>query len=103
MFGAYRNPDLSDKIFDCLSTVMTIVQSVDRKASFLYVGDMNPHHEKWPGSSTMTLHNGAARGFALSSGYEQLITEFTHSDGGVLELVWTDVLDLVSQIIVPFL
>ena len=32
VFVVYRNPDLSDKCFDCL--VMVKVQSVDRKAFF---------------------------------------------------------------------
>ena len=41
----YRNPDLSNKIFDCLLTARGNVQSVDRMASFLFVGDVNAHHE----------------------------------------------------------
>ena len=54
-FGAYRNPDLWDKIFACLLTAMAEVQSLDRKASFLFVGDVNAHHEEWLGSSTKTV------------------------------------------------
>ena len=43
-FGLYRNSDLSDKIFDCLLTAMTKVQFMDRKVSFLFIGDVN--HEE---------------------------------------------------------
>ena len=46
VFGIYRNPDLSDKIFYCLLAATTKVQSVDRKASFMFVGDVNAHHEE---------------------------------------------------------
>ena len=46
MFGVYRNPNLSDKIVDCLLTAIAKVQSVDRKAFFLFVGDLNAHHEE---------------------------------------------------------
>ena len=61
VFGVYRNPDLWDKIFDCLLTAMAKVQSVNRKASFLCVSDVNAHHEEWFGSSTMNPHGKAAR------------------------------------------
>ena len=44
MFGVYRNPDLSAKFFTLL-TAMAKVESVDRKASFLFVGNVNAHHE----------------------------------------------------------
>ena len=37
------------------------------------------------------LHGRAARDFASSSGCEQMVTELTHIDGGVLDLVLTDV------------
>ena len=37
----------------------------------------------------------SARDFASSSGCEQMITEPTHIDGGVLDLVLTDVPDVV--------
>ena len=42
---------LPESIFDCLLTAMAKVQSVNRKASFLFVGDINAHHEEWFGSS----------------------------------------------------
>ena len=41
MFGRYRNPALSDKVFDCLLTAVAKVRSFNSKASFLFVGDVN--------------------------------------------------------------
>ena len=34
VFGLYRNPDLDDRIFDCLLTSMAVVQAEDVHASF---------------------------------------------------------------------
>ena len=94
--GVYRNLDLSDKAFDYLLMARTQVQFVDRKAFFLFVGDVNAHHEEWLGSSTTNLYNRAAGDFALCSGCKQMVTEPTHIEGGVLELVLTDVPDVIT-------
>ena len=45
VFNLYRNPDLCDWIFDCLPTSMAAVQAEDVRASFLFVGDLNGHHQ----------------------------------------------------------
>ena len=42
------------------------------------------------------MHGRAARDFASSSGCKQMVTEPTRLDGGVLDLVLTDVLDVVG-------
>ena len=70
----YRKPDLSNNIFDCLLTAMTKVQSIDRKASFLFVGDLNAHHEEWLGSSMATVLDRAVLDFASPSVCEQVVT-----------------------------
>ena len=41
VFSLYRNPDIDDRIFDCLLTSMAAVQAEDVRASFLFVGDLN--------------------------------------------------------------
>ena len=60
---------------DYLLTAMTKVRSVDNKTSFLFFGNVNAYHEKWLGSSTITVHGKAALESASSSGYEQTVTE----------------------------
>ena len=72
------------------------MQSVGGKTSFLFVGDVNAHHREWLGSSMKNLHDRAARGFSSSSGCKQMTTELTHIDGGMLDLVLTDVSDIVG-------
>ena len=46
VFSLYRNPDLDDRIFDCLLTSMAVVQADDVRASFLFVGYLNGHHQE---------------------------------------------------------
>ena len=54
MYSLYRNPDLDDRIYDCLLISMAAAQAEDVRASFLFVGDLNGHHQEWLGS-TMTI------------------------------------------------
>ena len=46
LFSLYRNPDLDDRIFDCLLTSMAAVQAEDVRASLLFMGDLNGHHQE---------------------------------------------------------
>ena len=39
VFNLYRNPDLDDRIYECLLTVMAAIQALDVGASFLFMGD----------------------------------------------------------------
>ena len=59
VFSLYHNPDLADRIYDCLLTAMAAVQAVDARASFLFVGDLNDHHQEWLGSTTTNRHGVA--------------------------------------------
>ena len=64
----YRNPDLDDRIYECLLTSVAAVQAEDVRASFLFMGDLNGHHQEWLGSTTTTNSHGvAALDFALCS------------------------------------
>ena len=67
-----------------------------RKESFLFVIDVNAHHEERLESSPINLNDRAARDFASSSGCEQMITEPTDIEGSVLDFVLTDVPDVVG-------
>ena len=95
VFSLYRNPDLDDRIFDGLLTSMAAVQAEDVHASFLFVGDLNGHHQGWLGSTTTNRHGVAAFDFATVSGCDQLVVGLTHACGVTLDLLMTDVPDLV--------
>ena len=68
VFSLYRNPDLDDRIFDCLLKSTSSEQVEDVRASFLFVGDLNGHHQEWLGSTTTNRHGVAAFDFATVSG-----------------------------------
>ena len=80
----YRNPDLDDRIFDCLLASMAAVQDEDVRASFLFMGDLNGHHKEWLGPTTTNSHGVAAFDFATVSGCDQLVVGPTHARGGNL-------------------
>ena len=46
VFSFNHNPDLYNQIFYCLRTSMAAVQAKDARASFLFVGDLNGHHQE---------------------------------------------------------
>ena len=99
-FSPYHNPDLDDRIFDCLLTSMAAVQAEDVRASFLFVGDLNDHHREWLSSTTTNRHGVAAFHFETVSGCNPLVVGPTHARGGTLDLLMTDVPDLVGVAII---
>ena len=55
VFSLYRNPDLDDRIIDCLLASVAAVQAEDIRAFFLFVGNLNGHHQEWLGSTTTNV------------------------------------------------
>ena len=100
VYNLYRNSDLDDRIFDCLLASMVALQAKDVRASFLFVGDLNGRHQEWFGSTTTNSHGVAAFDFATVSGYDQLVAGPTYARGGTLDLMITDVPDLVRVAVV---
>ena len=82
---------------------MAAVQAEDVRASFLFVGDLNDHHQEWLGSIIMKCHGVAAFDFATVSGCDQLVVGPTHTHGGTLNLLMTDVPDLVRVAVVALI
>ena len=95
VYSLNRSPDLDDRIFYCLLALMAAVQAEDARASLLFVGDLNGRHQEWLGSTTTNRHGVAAFDFATVSGCDQLIVDPTHARGGTLDLLMTDVPDLI--------
>ena len=100
VYSLYRNPDQDDCIYDCLLASMAAVQAEDVRASFLFVGDLNGHHQEWLGSTTTNSHGVVAFDFATVSGCDWLIVGTTHAGGGILDLLMTDVPDLIRVAVV---
>ena len=53
------------------------------------------------GSTTTNSHGVAAVDFATVSGCDQLVVGSTHARGGILDLLMTDVPDLIWAAVVP--
>ena len=70
------------------------MEAEDLRASFLFVFNINGHHQEWLGSMTTNSHGVAAFDFATMSGCDQLVVSPTHARGGALDLLMTDVPDL---------
>ena len=64
------------------------------------MGDLNGHHQEWLGSTTTNRHGVAALDFAAVSDCDQLVIDPTHARGGTLDVLMTDVLDLVRVAVV---
>ena len=98
VFNLYRNPDLDDRIYECLLIAMAAVSNaVNVRAPFLFMGDLNDYHQEWLGSTTTNRHCVAALDFVTVSGCDQLVIGPTLTRGGTLDLLMTDVPDLVQS------
>ena len=86
VFSHYCNPDIDERIFYCLLASMAAVQAENVRASFLFVGDLNINHREWLGSTSTN---------PLVSACDQLVVDPTHAHGGTLNLLTTNVPDLV--------
>ena len=75
VFSLYRNPDLDDRIYDCLLTSMAAMQAADVHASLMFVGDLNGHHQERLGSTTTNCYGVAALDYAIISGCDQLVID----------------------------
>ena len=58
---------------------MAAVQAEHVRVSFLFVGDLNGHHQECLGSTTTNCHGIAAFGFPTVSGSDQLVVGPTHA------------------------
>ena len=79
---------------------MAGMQADDVPASFLFVCDLNGHHQGCLGSTTRNCHGVAAFDFATVTGCDQLVVGPTHAHGVTLDLLMTDVHDLVRVAVV---
>ena len=59
-------------------------------STFLFVGDLNSHHQEWFCSTTTYRHGVEAFDFATLYGSGQLVVGPTHVRGGILDLLDDD-------------
>ena len=78
---------------------MALVQSVDDKAVFVCVSDANAHHPEWLESVSPTDRQGRDALDFCNLSCEQLARCPTHISGNKLDLVMTDVRDIVDVVV----
>ena len=101
VYAFYLNPRHDGSLYDCLLDSMALVQSVDDKAVFVFVGDANAHHSEWLESVSPTDRHGSdALDFCNLPGCNQLVHCLTHTAGDRVDLVMTDVPDIVDVVMV---
>ena len=59
------------------------------------MGDLNNHYQEWLGFTTANSHGVAAFDFSTVSSCDQFVVGPTHARGATLDLLMTDVPDLV--------
>ena len=89
-----RNPDLDDRIFECLLTSIAAVQTEDMRATFLFASEVNGYHQEWLSSAATNRHGVAPFDFATVSACP------THARGGTLDLLMAVVSDVVRVAVV---
>ena len=96
----HRNPCHDGSLHDCLLDSMALVQAVDHKAFIAFVSDANAHHSEWFESVSPTDRHGSdALDFCNPSDCEHLVLCPTQIAGNRLDLVMTDVPDIVDVIV----
>ena len=70
------------------------------RASFKFMGDFNGHYQEWLGSTITNRYGVATFDFATVSGCDQLVVGPTHARDGTLDLLMTDVPNLVRVAVV---
>ena len=82
---------------------LSTVPAEDVRASLLFWGDLNGHHQEWLGSTTTNRHGVAAFDFATVSGCDQLVVSQTHARRGIHDLLMTDVSGIVQIAVVALI
>ena len=86
-----------------MGDINNCVQAEDVHASFLFMSDLDGHHQEWMCSTTTNRHGVTALDLATVSGCDQLVMGATHPHRGTLDLLMTDVPDLVQVTVVASL
>ena len=91
---------IDGSLYDCLLDSIARVQPVNDKAVFVFVGDANAHRSECLESVSPTGRHGRDDlDFCNLSGCEQLVHGPTHIAGIRLDLVMTDVPDVVDVVV----
>ena len=72
------------------------MQAEDMHSSFVFVGDLNGHHQEWLGSTATNRHSVAACDLASESSCNQSVVGPTHARGGTHDLIFLSLCPMIS-------
>ena len=95
----YRVRTLREENFNEFSNYFKILASKKKIDRHVLIGDMNLNNVKWPSGETNNSLKNLFVDFLVSDlGHKQLISEPTHRAGNVLDLVFTNIPEIVLDI-----
>ena len=95
----YRVGNLGNENFDEVQKFLTALASKKKLDKHILIGDVNFPEVTWPDPSTSNqLHKNFINLLIDDLGHSQMINEPTHKDGNILDLLFTNISDMVSNI-----
>ena len=95
----YRVGTLGIENFDLVKSYLTTLANKKKLDKHLLVGDLNFPEIAWPdNSTTVDLHKKFTELFMSELDHSQMISEPTHKNGNILDLLFTNVPDLVDNL-----
>ena len=97
----YRVGTLGSENFELVKNYLTTLAIKKKLDKHLLIGDLNFPEIGWPDSSTtVELHKNFIELFMTELDHTQMIFEPTHKNGGTLDLLFTNVPNLLSNVTV---
>ena len=95
----YRVGTLGAENFDLVKEYLTTLARKKKLDKHILIGDLNFPEVLWPDSSTsVELHRNFIDLLTIELNHTQLISEATHKNGNILDLLFTNIPDLVEEL-----
>ena len=95
----YRVGNLGLENFESVKKYLTTLASKKKLDKHILIGDLNFPEIKWPETKTsVDLHRKFLELLMTDLGHTQLITEPTHKSGNTLDLLFTNIPNLVNEL-----
>ena len=97
----YRVGTLGSENFECVKDYLVTLACKRRLDRHILIGDLNFSEIVWPDTATsVELHRNFLKLLIDDLGHSQLISNSTHKNGNILDLMFTNIPELVNDIAV---
>ena len=95
----YRVGNLGTENYESVRKYLTTLASKKRLDKHVLIGDLNFPEIRWPDNvSTVDLHKNFLELLMVDLCHSQLITESTHKNGKILDLLFTNIPELIDNV-----